>query len=145
MHTPERGTVLLFNSYIFVLLFLPVCVAGYFLLNHFHLKTLGQLFLLGMSLWFYGYFNPWYLIIIVISILVNYAFYLLLGRTDKAGPRRWILAAAVVLNIGILFYFKYYDFFMENVNDIVRVHFAKRDETLIEALNRLSDIKRKMA
>lgn len=36
-------------------------------------------------------------------------------------------------------------FFMEDVNDIVRVHFAKKDETLLEALNRLSDIKAKMA
>lgn len=36
-------------------------------------------------------------------------------------------------------------FFNENVNDIVRVHFAKKDETLYEALNRLADIKKKMA
>ncbi len=36
-------------------------------------------------------------------------------------------------------------FFMEDVNDIVRVHFAKKDETLYEALNRLADIKKKMA
>ena len=36
-------------------------------------------------------------------------------------------------------------FFNENVQDIVRVHFAKKDETLYEALNRLSDIKKKMA
>ena len=36
-------------------------------------------------------------------------------------------------------------FFKENVNDIIRVHFAKKDDTLMEALNRLSDIKTKMA
>lgn len=36
-------------------------------------------------------------------------------------------------------------FFKEDVNDIVRVHFAKKDETLLEALNRLADIKAKMA
>ena len=36
-------------------------------------------------------------------------------------------------------------FFNENVNDIIRVHFAKKDDTLMEALNRLADIKTKMA
>lgn len=47
---------MLFNSYIFILVFLPICLSGYFLLNHTKHETLAQVFLLGMSLWFYGYF-----------------------------------------------------------------------------------------
>ena len=49
---------MLFNSYIFILLFLPLCLIGYFGLNRFHRYSLAMAFLLGMSLWFYGYFNP---------------------------------------------------------------------------------------
>ncbi len=48
---------MLFNSYVFVLLFLPLCIIGYFSLNHFGKYSAGQFFLLVMSLWFYGYYN----------------------------------------------------------------------------------------
>lgn len=60
-----------FNSYFFILFFLPVCVIGYFLLNKI-CYTFGMLYLLGMSLWFYGYFNKYYLFLILCSIAVNY-------------------------------------------------------------------------
>ena len=48
---------MLFNSYLFVLFFLPVTAAGYFLLNRLKRYGLAEVFLLGMSLWFYAYFN----------------------------------------------------------------------------------------
>ena len=54
---------MLFNSYIFVLLFLPLCLIGYFGLNHRKHYTLAQVFLLGMSLWFYTHFSISYLTI----------------------------------------------------------------------------------
>lgn len=49
---------MLFNSYIFVLLFLPLCLVGWFSLNRLPSRKPALLFLLGMSLWFYGYFTP---------------------------------------------------------------------------------------
>ena len=52
---------MLFNSYLFLFLFLPLALAGYYLLNHFGRFRSATLFLLGMSLWFYGYANPAYL------------------------------------------------------------------------------------
>ena len=63
---------MLFNSYIFILLFLPIAVTGYFLFNHFHKDQLAKVFLLGMSLWFYSYFNVKYLPVILLSIGLNY-------------------------------------------------------------------------
>lgn len=63
---------MLFNSYIFVLLFLPVAVIGYYTINRFKQYRAANFFLIGMSLWFYGYFNPSYLLIICGSIVVNY-------------------------------------------------------------------------
>lgn len=107
---------MLFNSYIFVLLFLPVCLVGYFGLNRFKWYKASQLFLLLMSLWFYGYFNPEYLIIILASIVINYTFSLVFDKVQNSLWRKMALAVAVVFNVGILFYFKYFDFFMVNAS-----------------------------
>ena len=106
---------MLFNSYIFILLFLPLCLTGYFGLNHFRRYSLAMVYLLGMSLWFYGYFNPSYLAIIVTSILLNYGITRLMRMTDRQGARKAELAAALLVNFGILFYYKYFDFFIGNV------------------------------
>jgi len=111
---------MLFNSYIFVLLFLPLCLIGYFTLNHLKKYSLGQVFLLIMSLWFYAYFNFYYLFIIVASILLNYGIYLLLRRFRETGYDKALMVSGVCLNIGILFYYKYMDFFISNINALFR-------------------------
>lgn len=112
---------MLFNSYVFILLFLPICIAGYFGLNHLKCQKAAQVFLLAMSLWFYGFFNWSYLLIILCSIFVNYAFYK--GMMRYPG-RRLLPAGALTFNLGLLFYFKYFDFFLENVNLIFHQDFA---------------------
>lgn len=115
---------MLFNSYIFVLLFLPMCIVGYFGLNHFKHYKCALWFLLGMSLWFYGYFNPSYLGVILSSILINYFIYRLLSKIDKAQVRKIIMLTGVLINISILFYFKYYDFFITNINALFRTDYV---------------------
>ncbi len=114
---------MLFNSYIFVLLFLPLCLVGYFSLNHFKLNKLAQIFLFGMSMWFYGYFNPSYLIILSASILINYLCYKFLEKTKTPLKRKGIMITGVIINVSILFYFKYFDFFIENMNSIFKTDF----------------------
>ncbi|MCR5196845.1 MAG: MBOAT family protein [Pseudobutyrivibrio sp.] len=120
---------MLFNSYIFIFLFLPICIIGYFLLNQTKKYKLGLVFLLGMSLWFYGYFNPKYLLIIVSSVCINYLFYLWMKKLQKDAAVencgrlkscRPIMILAVAVNLGIIIYFKYMDFFIENVNAIAK-------------------------
>ena len=69
---------MLFNSYIFIFLFLPVVLLGWYALNNGRQYRLANLFLAGMSLWFYGYFNVYYLAIILSSIGLNYALSFLL-------------------------------------------------------------------
>ena len=110
---------MLFNSYIFILVFLPLALLGYFLLNRFRQYTLAKIFLILMSLWFYGYFNPAYLAILVGSVLVNFALARLLLNKGEKG-RRLGLALGLLLNLGILFVFKYFDFFITNVNVIFK-------------------------
>ncbi len=114
---------MLFNSYIFIFIFLPAALLGWYGLNQLHKYRLAQLFLAGMSLWFYGYFNTYYLLIIVVSILINYLLSYILNFSQTRQTRRIGLAAGICINLGILFYFKYYDFFIENLNYVFRTDF----------------------
>ena len=114
---------MLFNSYIFVLLFFPLCLLGYFGLNHFKKYTWAQAFLLGMSFWFYGYFNASYLLIIIFSILINYGFYLLIEKFRGTGLCKATMILGVLVNVGLLVYFKYMDFFIGNVNALFKTDF----------------------
>lgn len=110
---------MLFNSYVFVLLFFPIVILGYFGLNHFQKYGTAKLFLVAASLYFYGYFNWSYLLIIVFSILLNYLFSgVLLSKKCGGILKKTVFAVAIGLNIGSLLLFKYYDFFITNVNAV---------------------------
>ncbi len=113
---------MLFNSYIFVFLFFPICLIGYYGLAHFQKTTAAKVFLIVMSFWFYGYFNLSYLVIMLCSIGGNYLFHRLLSQR----PRREIMIVAVALNLGVLFWFKYYDFFVSTVNAMFSADVALR-------------------
>ncbi|MBE6160254.1 MAG: MBOAT family protein [Lactobacillales bacterium] len=121
---------MLFNSYIFVLLFLPLCLIGYFILNYFKKYKLAQYFVLGMSFWFYGYFNYYYLIIIIFSILFNYGIYCLFKKIEKNNKRKILLIFSILMNLGLLFYFKYYDFFISNINNLFNLNFTLKNIVL---------------
>ncbi len=115
---------MLFNSYIFILFFLPVCLLGYYGLNHFKKYNLAQMLLIVMSLWFYAYFHLAYLFIIISSILLNYGIYLILKNTAKTNIRKTALFSGIVMNIGILMYYKYMDFFILNINKVFHKEYA---------------------
>ncbi|MDO4740309.1 MAG: MBOAT family O-acyltransferase [Eubacteriales bacterium] len=108
-----------FNSYIFLLLFLPLSVTGYFLLHRLRRPTLAKAYLLGMSLWFYGFFNWTYFLIMGASIGVNFGMNRIMSRTKAPAVRRAAFWTGMLLNIGILFYFKYTDFFISNINAVL--------------------------
>ena len=114
---------MLFNSYIFIFLFFPICLAGYYLLVHYKQKELAKFFLTAMSFWFYGYFQIQYLLIMVLSIAGNYFFHILLSRSKSRTYAKMLLIMAITANLGVLFYFKYYDFFVENINAVWKTSF----------------------
>lgn len=119
---------MLFNSYIFILFFLPFTLLGYYGLNYLKLYRLSNLFLIGMSLCFYGYFEHRYLLIICGSILVNY----LLSRgilywEKKRRISRLLMILGIGINVVVIFYFKYYDFFLENINAVFGKSFALKN------------------
>ncbi len=107
---------MLFNSYIFVFLFFPLAVAGYYWLHHMRLEKAALGYLTVMSMIFYGYNSTRYLIILMVSIAVNYLLVRVMNRWETTAGRRLFLILGVLYNIGILFCFKYYDFFIGNVN-----------------------------
>jgi len=128
---------MLFNSYIFIFAFLPLALIGWFALNKIEKYKLAQVFLIGMSLWFYAYFNIGYLLIIVGSALFNFAFSAIIARYDggrtganglngEIAPvskqnkifKKIMLVIGCIVNLGILGYYKYYDFFVENINAV---------------------------
>ena len=117
---------MLFNSYIFIFLFLPLTLAGWYYLNSKKAYQTAKYFLAGMSLWFYGYFNVYYLSIIIASILGNYLLSYLKKFSKTKLSSRLLLATGLLFNLGFLFYFKYYDFFFENINSVFHTNFTLR-------------------
>ena len=105
---------MLFNSYEFIFLFLPIVVGVYFLLNKLNLNRAAQVFLVLSSLFFYGFWKPVYLPIILGSIVFNYLF----GNLLIKKPAKWLLSIGVISNICLLGYFKYADFFIGNYNSM---------------------------
>ena len=116
---------MLFNSYEFLFLFFPLVLISYFIFNKFDKNQFAKGWLVVVSLYFYAYFNPSYLSIIIISILINYSLGNLLHSEKKSDfQRKLILILGIILNVSILGYFKYYDFFIWNINIIFNTNFS---------------------
>ena len=98
-----------FSSYIFILLFLPLVLIGYFALNSLKKDKLALIYLIGMSLWFCAYQNLTSLIVLFISILLNYGIKWLMDKASEIKRKKLYLVAGILTNLGILFCFKYYN------------------------------------
>jgi alginate O-acetyltransferase complex protein AlgI len=106
---------MLFNSSEYLFLFLPVVLVVFLLLARSG-STEGQIsWLILASLYFYGSWNPVYLLLILSSIVVNFLVGKKLAITDSAGRRSWLLVG-VFFNLGLLGYFKYAGFFVDSLN-----------------------------
>ena len=108
-----------FNSFTFILLFLPILLAGWHLLNRVQKYTVADIFLIFMSLYFYYSFGAEFLVILAISIAGNYGLSELLQKRKNCKPlgfARTIKIIGILFNLGLLFYFKYLGFFIDNLN-----------------------------
>lgn len=114
---------MIFNSYIFVFVFFPLCMLGYFGINACKKYTAAQIFLLLMSLWFYAHFNLNYLLIIVLSIIVNYLFVYLMQKQTNYIIKKIECIVAVIFNVGVLIYYKYFDFIIININMLLNTDY----------------------
>jgi len=109
---------MLFNSYLFIFGFLPIVLAGFYLLGAGR-RDWALLWLTAASLVFYAWWRPINVLLIAPSILINYALSRALQRTNEARPAlaKAILIVGIVFNIGFLGYFKYLNFIAGSLND----------------------------
>jgi alginate O-acetyltransferase complex protein AlgI len=111
---------MLFNSYEFIFVFLPITFFVYFYLNQKKLTELSKVFLVFSSLFFYSWWNITYLPILIASLTFNYAIGRSLNKTvannKNSFTKKSILICGITLNLTLLGYFKYADFFIKNIN-----------------------------
>jgi D-alanyl-lipoteichoic acid acyltransferase DltB (MBOAT superfamily) len=110
---------MLFNSHVFLFAFLPVVIAGFLLLSRRNpALTFG--WLTTCSLFFYGWWNPIYLWLLVVSIVVNFV----LGRMIRATGSVTVLCLGIAVNLGCIAYYKYAGFFASIANALVAADFS---------------------
>src|ERR1051325_72309 len=103
---------MLFNSYGFIFLFLPLTFAGFFLIGR-HSRKLAALWLALASLFFFGWGGGFFFSLLISSILFNYGAGYSISRAYRSGYlASWLLAAAVTVDLAVLAYFKYANFFI---------------------------------
>jgi D-alanyl-lipoteichoic acid acyltransferase DltB (MBOAT superfamily) len=115
---------MLFSSITFIVCFLPLTLLAYYYCPG--IKAKNSLLLLA-SLLFYGWGEPKYVLVMLVSILINYRIGVSLGETACSNSiRRGILAVGVIANVMLLFYFKYFVFSERVINKIFRmIHYPQ--------------------
>ena len=144
---------MLFQSYIFILLFLPLCLLGFWGLKR---QKLLQLWLIAFSLWFYGAASPYYLLLLLGSIAWNYAFFRAIERgigraTERvsgsameraeygmerdSSRKRLLLGIGTAGNLALLCFFKYFNAISNAFNNIANFAMVP-DGITIKNMNR---------
>lgn len=126
---------MIFSSWQFILLFLPISFFVYFWLNHRRLITAGKVWLVAASLFFYGYWDVQYLPLILGSIFLNFAIGTGLAQSHPQSPheiknpnhrinRKVVLITGIAVNLILLGYFKYTDFLLSNINSVLSANYT---------------------
>lgn len=118
---------MLFNSVVYITIFQPIVIGGFYLLQRLKNPIWAKLFLFGMSLVFYGFYNVSYVGILIASLLLNYCCSFLMDKISNESQRKFILWIGIGGNLGLLFYFKYFNFFIDNCNFLLHtdIHIEK--------------------
>lgn len=87
-------------------------------------RKVQHCFVILASLVFYGYNHTSYIWIILASVFVNYSLATVIQNASKGTIKKISFIGAVLFNVGLLGYYKYYDFFLENVNNVLDTHFV---------------------
>ncbi len=118
---------MLFNTDVFIFLFLPATLVGFFLLGRLGNERASLLWLVSASLFYYGWWNPVYLLLVGGSMAVNFTLgqYIAGAREERSESKaRRILIFGIVFNLGLLGYFKYANFFLDSMSFISGVNLS---------------------
>lgn len=128
---------MLFNSYEFIFLFLPITFGVYFYLNRKKYLIVGGNWLVLSSLFYYSYWNLKYLPLILLSIFFNFIIGSSLTREDKPEKirKKGLLLFGLIFNLSLLGFFKYADFFIANINYLLDFNFPLISLTLPLAIS----------
>ena len=107
---------MVFSSAAFLFAFLPLTLAGYYFLP----IKYRNVFLMLASLLFYAWGEPKFVFVMILSILMNYAFGLLVDKYRQSKKQNLVLTAMVIANLSVFFVFKYLNFTIENLNILFR-------------------------
>lgn len=123
---------MLFNSQIFLFVFLPIVLTAYYGLHKLGTHKGAKVLLLLASLLFYGYYNFWYMILFLVGLFGNYIIYRILEALRSDNHRQQVIRKAIAIlgvavNLLLLFYFKYFNFFIKNVNKVFGTNAGLRD------------------
>ncbi len=109
---------MVFSSITFLFYFLPIVIVGYYCLSF--SRALQNIWLFALSILFYGWGEPFYVILILGSICLNWVFGLLVGAFEKKKRhKKIVLIVACIANIGVLAIFKYTNFICDTINTIL--------------------------
>ncbi|MBR6015191.1 MAG: MBOAT family protein, partial [Firmicutes bacterium] len=115
---------MLFSSLIFLVVFLPCVLFIYYALLRKH-RHLQNCFLLIASLGFYAWGEPWFVLVMFLSICCNYGFGLVVDKYRHDRPKaRAVITLSLIFNLGIIFIFKYLMFTLENINALTGADIA---------------------
>jgi alginate O-acetyltransferase complex protein AlgI len=115
-----------FNSHLYLLIFLPVTLIVHLSLSRYGLTRASKSWLVLASLFFYGWSQPAHLYLLLGSVLLNFIIWSVLLRLgpDATGDRKIVFILGIALNISLLGYFKYADFFIINVNQLFHANYS---------------------
>ena len=119
---------MLFNSYIFIFIFLPITLLGFYLLGGKKFSSYSILWLTVSSLFFYAWWNPIYLSLILISIGANYYFGRQIEKSIKY--KKLVMLIGVTFNLILIVYYKYANFFIDNINTVYEFNYYFENATL---------------
>ena len=119
---------MVFSSLTFLFAFLPIFLILYYCSPA---KYRNGLLFTG-SLVFYGIGEPLYLCLIICSVLVNLGIGLFIDRSERLSSKRLWLITGLLYNFGLLFFFKYTNFFLENINGVLRLCHSSTQLKLLE-------------
>lgn len=116
---------MLFNSLEFLFVFLPIVFVVYFSLNKFKKYGFAKFWLLLASLFFYGFYDPEYLWIILSSIFFNYliGLFMLKEHLRFGASKKIVLIFGLIGNLALLCYYKYWNFLIDCFNSLANQHF----------------------
>lgn len=120
---------MLFNSFSFIFLYLPIVLVGYFLLGRWRPAWAAGWLALA-SLFFYGYWDSRYVPLLLGSILMNYGAGRLIAATAPGKARRRWLVAALAANLLLLAWYKYANFLLDSARMLAGAHWAGWDIVL---------------